>query len=208
MALPESEAEARTALLRQAVASVEESLAIERQMRNEIGTAASLSQLCVLHRFLGDIETAEHYVRDAMAIRERIHHSDVYKDYANLEEIAQLRGDTGAAAEWRCKKEAKLAELRCLRAGPAGAGQLHLPPDFLQALRAMAQDAHHRRTSGNDPSPEFTEAAAKLATFPAPLPAFAAFLTAVATGAPLPAIPSDLSPELAEILRALARDCV
>jgi tetratricopeptide (TPR) repeat protein len=203
MALASPDPAARVALLRQAVGSVEASLAITRDQRNDPGAAASLSQLGVLHRDLGDLDAAERDSHDSLAIRERLGNPDVWKDFANLEEVADARGDSAAAAAWRAKKEAKLAELRRLAAGPGGS-PARLPSQLVAALQQLAQAAHHHRTSSTPPAANVREAFAKLAKLPAPLPVVGAFLHAVATGAPVPPVPPGLPDELTQILTALA----
>lgn len=138
---PEATAE-RARLLEEAVASVDRSLRMSRKLGNEAYAARPLSQLGILHRLRGDLDAAEDHAREALAIHERLDLPDVWKNYANLEDIADARGDAKAAATWRAKKEAKLAELRARAAGPAGATP-HLPQGLLTALLSLCQAAHH-----------------------------------------------------------------
>jgi len=117
VAAAEGSPEARAAWLRRAVASVEESLAIDLEMQDQVGAASSYSQLGFLHRMLGELGQAEEYSRQAMQIREALNLPDVYKDYGILSLIARDRGDAAAAARWQAKYEAKVAELQRLRRG-------------------------------------------------------------------------------------------
>jgi tetratricopeptide (TPR) repeat protein len=112
--LPETE---REALLRRALASVNESLAIKIGMNNAVGAAASYFQLGQLHLLLDELEPAEQHGRQALVIDEQLGLPDVYKDYRLMAEIARARGDSAAAEEWQAKYEAKLAELEKLHKG-------------------------------------------------------------------------------------------
>ncbi len=194
----------RPALLGQAVASVEEALAICRELNTEPDIAASLFQLGVLHRLLGDLDTAERHAREALAIRERLRSPDTVKDYANLEQIAQARGDAAAAARWAARKEEQLAELDRLARGPAD-NPTRVPSQLLDALRQLAAAAHHHRSTGTPPSAELAEVLAQLSQAPPPLPAVGAFLSGVAAGDPVPAVPGGLPEEIAGLLQALAK---
>ncbi|HEY0736860.1 MAG TPA: tetratricopeptide repeat protein [Herpetosiphonaceae bacterium] len=107
----------RTALLHQAVASVEESLNIDLDRQDQVGIASSYSQLGILHRLLGELDRAEKNMLQSLKIRELLNLPDVYKDYWILADIARDRADTEAAAMWQAKYEAKVAELERLRRG-------------------------------------------------------------------------------------------
>jgi len=117
VAAAEGSPEARAAWLRRAVASVEESLAIDLEMQDQVGAASSYSQLGILHRMLGDLDQAEGHLRQAVRIYEAHNLPDVYKIYGNFALIARARGDAAAAARWQAKREAKVAELQRLRRG-------------------------------------------------------------------------------------------
>jgi tetratricopeptide (TPR) repeat protein len=198
--LPEDSDERRPLLL-QAIASIEEASRIDLEMGNDIGAASSYSQLGVLQRMLGELDQAEQRSLDAMRIRENLDLPDVWKVYANLEAIANDRGDTDAAAEWRARKEAKLAELQRLRTQGAGPA---LPPQLVKALLAMAQGAFQVRTGGGASPPDLDEALTAMAdNLPEPFPALAAHLRSVARGDPLPPLPSGLPPELTSIFDSL-----
>ncbi|HUV91330.1 MAG TPA: tetratricopeptide repeat protein, partial [Anaerolineae bacterium] len=108
---------ARAAFLRQAIGAVQESLRIKLELQNQVGAALSYFQLGVLYRMAGDLERAEEQARQALQIRESLNLPDVYRDYANLAEIAHARGDGEAAARWQAKCDAKVAELERLRRG-------------------------------------------------------------------------------------------
>jgi tetratricopeptide (TPR) repeat protein len=109
------DSEARETLLRRAVASVEESLAIELKSEDRVGAASSDSQLGVLHRMLGDLDRAEVHLLKSLGVRESLNLPDVWKDYHGLANVAEARGDSEAAAAWQAKCDAKRAELERLR---------------------------------------------------------------------------------------------
>jgi tetratricopeptide (TPR) repeat protein len=191
---------ARAALLRQAVASVEESLATWLELGGQVYAAASYGQLGILHRMLGELDQAEKHMLQALQIHESLNLPDVYKDYGNLARIARERGDDEAAARWGAKREAKLAELQRLRRGDAPAAP---SPQLAQLVLALAQAAFAARASGTPLPPDAAEALAGLAELPPPLGAIAPLLEAVASGQALPPPPPGLPPELARILQAL-----
>lgn len=199
------DAATRAPLLRQAVAAVEESLAIELQRQNQVGAAGSYSQLGLLSLLLGAFDRAEENARQALRIRESLNLPDVYKDYGILAEIARARGDLEAAAGWQAKFEAKVAELERLRRGE-GAGGPGGGPELAQLARlvlALAQAAYQARAGRAAPEPEAAEALAQLAGLPPPLGGVGAFLQAVAAGGPLPPLPPGLPPPISEILEKL-----
>jgi hypothetical protein len=78
------DAERRTALLYQAVASVEQGLAINLEMQNQVGAASSYSQLGVLHHLLGELDQAEQYLLRGLQIFESLDLPEVHKVYDNL----------------------------------------------------------------------------------------------------------------------------
>lgn len=77
---------------------------------------------------LGELDSAERNAREAPAIGEGLNLPDVWREYANLVEIVQVRGDEQAAAEWEAKRDAKRAELEMLQRGE---GQEDAVPDDL-----------------------------------------------------------------------------
>jgi tetratricopeptide (TPR) repeat protein len=79
--------------------SVEESLRIEQARNNKPAEAASLSQLACIHLRLGDLAAAERHAHAAREIHESLDLKEAHFDYNILTEIAQVRGDTRAAAE-------------------------------------------------------------------------------------------------------------
>ncbi len=194
--------EGRDLHLRRAVTSIEESLAIELEMENQVGAASSHFQLGVLHRMLGDLERAEEHLRQSLRIREALNLPEVYKDYADLAQVARDRGDAEAAAEWQAKSDAKLAELERLRRG-GGDAPPGLEAQLVPVILEIAQAAYDARVQGGTLPPEAAEAVAQLAALPAPLGDAGAFLEAVAGGGPVPAVPPGLPAALAEILEKL-----
>ncbi len=189
----------RETWLRRAVDSVQDSLAIELEMNNRPGAAGSYSQLSMLYRLLGELDQAERNAQAALAIREDLGLPEVYKDYANLAEIARARGDAAAAAAWQAKYDAKVEELVRLRGGGGEAGSA----EAAKAVVALAQATFQARAGGALP-PDAAEVLAQMADAPAPFDALGAFLQAVAAGGPLPALPGALPDELREVLEALA----
>jgi len=108
---------ARAAFLRQAIASVQESLTTWLALGDQVNAAASYHQLGVLYRMAGDLERAEEHLLQGLQISESLNLPDVYKDYGILAKIARARGDAEAAARWQAKYEAKLAEVERLQRG-------------------------------------------------------------------------------------------
>ncbi|HEY0604301.1 MAG TPA: tetratricopeptide repeat protein, partial [Herpetosiphonaceae bacterium] len=106
-----------TALLYQAIASVNEGLTIRLDMQDQVRAAESYSQLGRLYQLLGEIDRAEETALQSLKVRESLDLPDVYKDYWILADIAHDRGDAEAAAMWQAKRDAKIAELERLRRG-------------------------------------------------------------------------------------------
>ena len=195
---------AREALLRKAVDSVKECLGTMLEIDDQVSAAASQHQLGILHRDLGELDEAEQYATKALAIRESLSLPNVYKDYANLADIARDRGDTGAAAEWLAKRDAKVAELERLSRGEGGDGQAPgVPPELVQGITALAQAAYGARASESPLPPDAAEALATIAQWPPPLNAIAPFLDTLAAGKPVPPLPAGLPGELEKVLQAL-----
>ncbi|MFO0758626.1 MAG: tetratricopeptide repeat protein [Byssovorax sp.] len=130
LALPERAGNERRRLLGEAAASVTTSLALNQKRGDDVRAAASLFQLGVLHRLLGHLDEAERHLRQALAFYEPHDLPDVWKVYAQLEEIAVASNRPEEAAAWHAKKEAKLAELERLARGD---GPPHLPPPLTHA---------------------------------------------------------------------------
>jgi hypothetical protein len=201
-----TDAESRTALLRQAIDSVQQSLAITLQMRNQVDAAQSYAQLGVLQRLLRELDQAETNAKQALQIHEALNLPDVYKDYGNLADIARDRGDQEAAARWQAKRDAKVAEVERLRRGEgAAAARAGVSDGLMRALTALAQACYQARAAQTPLPPDATEALARLREAPPPLPVVGSFLQAVAAGGPLPPLPADLPPSLTELLQALVQ---
>jgi tetratricopeptide (TPR) repeat protein len=109
------DSETREALLRRAVASVEESLAIWLKREDRVRAASSDFQLGVLHRMLGDLDRAEVHLLKGLETFESLDLPNVWKVYGNLADVSEARGDSEAAAAWQAKCDAKRAELERLR---------------------------------------------------------------------------------------------
>ncbi|MFC1718198.1 tetratricopeptide repeat protein [Candidatus Poribacteria bacterium] len=199
-----SDPEARIALLRQATTSVDESLKIKLEMDNQVGAAASYSQLGILYQMLGDLDQAEENSKQALEIRKSLNLPDVYKSYGVLAEIARARGDQEAAAEWQAKYEAKVAELEKLRRGEGAGGQpAGMQEQVVKAIMALAQAAFNARKSNALLPPEAAELLAQITQLPPPMGGIGPFLQAIAQGEDIPPMPPELPPELGEILNSL-----
>jgi tetratricopeptide (TPR) repeat protein len=199
LALPDDAEDERRRLLGEAAASVATSLAIDQKRGDEGGAAASLFQLGVIRRHLGDLDEAERHVQQALAFYEPQDLPDVYKVYANLEAIAVARNRPEEAAAWRAKKEAKRADLE----RPAhGDGPPRLPPQARQAFVALCQAVHAALSTHQPIPPEAANTLAYLVTQPDPVGAAGRFLQRLAAG-DQPDPPDGLPPELTEIFSAL-----
>jgi len=199
---------ARAALLRQAVVSVEESLAVWLELGSQVNAAASYAQLGVLHSLLGDLDRAEETALKSLEIRESLGLPDVYKVYGNLARIARDRGDARAAAAWQAKRDAKVAELERLRRGEGTEvgeqGRREEEEQLARFILALAQEAYQARAAGRPLAPEVAEALAQMEEqAPPPLSAVAPFLRAVAGGGAIPPVPAGLPAKVAEVLAAL-----
>lgn len=190
----------RDALLRRAVASIEESLGIELERNNQVGAADSHSQLGILHRMLGDLNQSEEQHLKALQISEPLNLRGVVREYHGLAEIAEARGDAEAAAEWAAKRDSKLKELERLAGGDEASPAL--PEQAAQAFLGLAQAVYATRTSGGDLPADLTEVLAQLADQPGPLASAGVFLRSVAEGGS-PPLPSGLPEPLAKILGGL-----
>lgn len=142
----------RAALLRQAVQSVQESLQISQEQRNQIDVASSFFMLGVLYRLLGDMVQAEQHLKQGVQICESLDRPDVYKDYGELALVAHACGDAIMAAQWQIKAEAKEAEL-VRRRGTGG----KMPPlvYFEPLLRDIAAVARGDTTRQAEIEAEF-----------------------------------------------------
>jgi tetratricopeptide (TPR) repeat protein len=201
-----ADAESRTALLRQAIDSVQQSLDIELEMRNQIGAAASYHQLGILHRLQGELDQAEANAQQAAQVYEALNLPEVYKVYANLAAIARDRGDQEAAARWQAKRDAKLAELKRLRRGEGTAeATTGVPDGLLRALVALAQACYQARAGQAPLPPDAAETLAHLREAPPPWSVVGSFLQAVADGQSPPPLPPDLPPPLTELLHKLTQ---
>lgn len=179
--------------------SVEESLRIWQSQGDKPHEADAWIQLARLHLCLGDLAVAEHHAHEAREIHESLGLKEAWRDYNTLSQIAQARGDIAAAAKWAKKRDDLLAELE-RRAGGGGG----LPAQMLKALQALTVACAQAGFGDGALSPAEEEALAQLDGFPAPFPAFAAFLRQIAAGQ-LPPIPNGLPAELRQWLEELVR---
>ncbi len=192
-------------MLRRAVASIEESLAIELERGDQVGAASSHFQLGKLLRMLGDLSKAEEQLLRSLAIVEPLNLPDIWKDYAQLAEIAEARGDAEAAAAWAAKRDAKLEEVRRLAGGDGG--PTVLPEQAAQAFLGLAQAVYAVRASGGELPAEVAEVLAQLAGQGEPLASAGGFLRAVAEGGS-PAVPAGLPEPLGKIFQGLLASLV
>jgi len=175
---------------------VDESLRIKQELKNKPDEAASLGQLAKIYLLLGDLDAAERHAHAAREIRESLHLKEAWKNYATLSQIATARGDTVQAAEWACKRDELIAELK-RRAGGGG-----IPGQMLQALKQLTLACTQIGFGGETMTPDIEEALARLDKYPAPLPAFSAALRQLAVGQ-IPDVPSGLPKELTELLTGI-----
>lgn len=82
-----------------------------------MNAAGSLYQLGCIHWHLGNVLEAERCSHLSLTFFEAHDLPDVWKVYANLEDLALARNRPEEVAAWRAKKEAKLAELQRLARG-------------------------------------------------------------------------------------------
>ena len=189
----------RDSWLRRAVASIETSLEIELRRGDQVNAASSYFQLGVLHRKLQDFGRAQEHLLLGLAIVEPLGLPDLWKDYGILAEVAEASGDAEAAAEWKAKRDAKLAEVQ-QRAGSGRMGAL--PEKVAQAFMALAQGVHAIRASGAELPLELGETLAQLKAQPEPLASAGSFLRAVADGGS-PPVPASLPEPLPKIFGGL-----
>ncbi len=187
-------------LLRQAVGSIEESLAIELERKNDLGAAQSYFQIGKLLHMLGDLERAERQLLKGLAIVEPLGLPDVWMDYGELAKVAEARGDAEAAATWAAKRDAKLEEVQRLAGG--GDSPAALPEQAAQALLGLAQAVYAVRTLGGEVPPQVAEVLAQLDEQAEPLASAGGFLRAIAEGGS-PAVPSGLPEPLPQIFGGL-----
>ncbi len=200
----------RERLLAAAVTEIESSLAIEREMGNRLGAASSHIQLGILHRLCGDLERAETESLRSLEIFEPLNHPDLWKVYSNLSNIAVARGDAPRAADWHSKRDAKLAELKRLAAGPDLEAHSSDASDraVMKTPATLAQSVYQSRIQRRPPEPDIAEALAQLANSTPPFGHFGAFLQAIARfddPPPPPGLPEPLAQLAADLLDALAR---
>jgi tetratricopeptide (TPR) repeat protein len=94
--------------------------------------AISRNNLANHLRLLGRLDEAEEQTRQALEIFERLSHPETWKPLWILEMIAEARGDTAAAADYRRRKQAARAEAE------ERAGTPTLPPEHVTALLQVA----------------------------------------------------------------------
>lgn len=90
------------------------------------------------------LDEAENHAQTALDICERLRDPNTYQTLNLLAGIAEARGDTSAAAEWRARAEAAYAEAQ------ERAGAPSLPPDLVLQLAGLALTARQQQLSLSD----------------------------------------------------------
>lgn len=145
--------------------SVEESQRIIQSLGNRPAEANSLGLLARIYLRLGDLDTAERHAHAACEIHESLGLVEVWIDYNTLAEIAEARGDSGAAADWAKKRD----DLRAERKSRAGGGS-GLPAKMLEALQQLALACARAGFAGGEFGPTEEEALATSKADPPPSP--------------------------------------
>ncbi len=102
--------------LAEAVARVEQSLAVKRELDQTVGVEASCFQLGILHWKRRDYPRAVACLEEATRLSESLELPQVYKNYSILATLARERGDDASAAHWQSKCETKVKALKALKA--------------------------------------------------------------------------------------------
>ena len=93
------------------------------------------------HELLDD---AEYHARAALALREQLRSPNTHYTLQIFADIAEARGDTSAAAEWRARADASFAEAQ------ERAGTPSLPPDLVLQLAGLALTARQQQITLSD----------------------------------------------------------
>uniref|UniRef100_UPI000831F931 tetratricopeptide repeat protein n=1 Tax=Nocardia lijiangensis TaxID=299618 RepID=UPI000831F931 len=131
-----------------------QSLTIDEELGNRVGTAAGYGQLGILAQDRGDYPEAEHRYQQALTIHEELgHRANTATGYHNLGVLAQLRGDY-AEAEHRNQQALTIREELGDRVGMASSyGRLgvlaQLQGDYAEAERRYQQALTIREELGH-----------------------------------------------------------
>ncbi len=188
---PSTSSEARR-LLAQAISEQREALRLEEQLGRPASIAISHSNLAESLRRAGLLDEARPYAQEALAISERIGHPETWKTLEILEDIAEDRGDAGAAAEYRRRKEAAYQEAQ------ERAGTPSLPS---QAVVGLLQLALTARIRGDTLDEALSAAEAQdglMATLDQQYPWLAVHLRALVGGEARPSV--DVPADYAELV--------
>lgn len=180
--------------LREAVASVQQSLLI----REELGNPAvePHGQLAQIYLLLDDLDMAEEHALKTREICERLGLKETFRAYDTLANIALARGDDAQAAEWQRKRDDLLAELRRRAGGPS------LNSQAIQAILSLAVACARAGVEGAELPPQAEGALAQLGEAPAPFDALVPFLRGLANGK-AGSVPGGLPPDLGTALGQL-----
>ncbi len=166
-------------------------------MRHE---ADSRGQLANLYFLLGELAASESHAHLALQMHEPFDLRGTLFDCNTLSEIAAVRGDSAAAAEWARKRD----ELRAqLERGTGGGGGI--PAEMLRAIEAPTVVCSRAGFRGEPLDPAHEENLAHLDEYPAPYPDFAASLRRLAAGE-IPSIPAGLPQELHDLLTQITNE--
>jgi hypothetical protein len=168
--------------LNQAISEERKVLALKEQMGHPVRIAISHNNLAEYLRLDGQLDEAERRAHTALTFFQQLKDPHLPSTLQILEQIAEARGDTASAAEWRAAKEAAYAEAQ-QRAGEAG-----LPSDTIIALLQLALTARQHKIALTD---ALRSAGADDGFLPAIQqndPWLAAHLEALAAGQPRPAV--------------------
>ena len=181
------------------MASIKTSLEIRLRRGDQVNAASSYFQLGVLYGKLQDFGKAQEHLLLGLAIVEPLSLPNLWKFYGILAEVAEASGDSDSAAEWKVKRDAKLAEVQRL----AGSGGIRaLPEKVAQSFMGLAQTVYATRASGAELPLELGETLAQLKAQPEPLASAGSFLRAVADGGS-PPVPAGLPEPLPKIFGGL-----
>ncbi len=193
--------------------SLQESLELAVERRNQPGEARSRSQLAQLYLVTGELDKAEAHAHQARQIMENLAMKEVAINYATLANIARARGDASQAAQWEARRDEARAELTRRAQGGDTSG-VNLSQQMIEAITQLAVACIQAGLNGSALSSDAESAVAQLQQSDAgPLPSLGPYLRRLTTGpadetlAALASPPADLPPPLPQRFAQL-RDAV
>lgn len=180
----------------QAIIEKREVLALVEQFGQPATTATTCSNLADSLRLAGQLDEAEEYALQALALRESLRAPDTWRTLRILEGIAEARGDATAAADYRRRKEEARGEAQ------ARAGTPPLPQEAVASLLQLAHFARGKELPLGDAlsSAGVEDPAAFFSGLRKNYPWLSVHLHALAGGAPRPA--ADVPAAYTELLDA------